>query len=703
MLLQAGHQFVQALDRCVPYRDRYHEKPLMCGAARPHTPNPIDILSGAKVQVIEIDNSLGFPLTLTYDTRPLLPSQSPDMRFSAVPPFAFGSLWHSNLHRRLIRNFSQPVYNIQAYRGSNAWVTFIQDGSTFRPDADITDSIFGIYGGMAYRDTSGRSLETYNANSDLATLKRASGDTALSLTYSDANTPVSIAPKPGLLIKVQDARGRMLQFTYEQPAGNLAPRVASMTNPAGAKTSFSYDSIGNLVRITWPDATTRELLYERSDLVWALTGQIDEAGKRIGTYTYDTEGRATRSQGAGGVNSYSVSYQTPPVWEVTETYDAAAGVVWRDHVLKAPTGTELVGPNDTRIAIQSANVQYMPRLTAQSQPAGSGCGPASSSQEFDANANVTRRDDFTGLRTCHAYDMARNLETARVEGLANTQACSAVTPANAVLPPGSRKISTTWHPDWLMPVKVAEPRRLTTNVYNGQPDPFAGNAIASCAPATATLPDGKPIAVLCKTVEQATYDAGGAAGFAATLDTSVPNRVWTYTYNEFGQVLTSRDPRNNTTTNSYYATTTADYTGGDLEKTTGALPALVTRFTKYNPMGQVLQSVDANNVVTDYEYDLRQRLTRQTTAGQSTVYEYLPTGQLKRVTQPDASYVSYEYDPAQRLVAVADNLGNRIEYTLDNSGRQREERVKDPAGVLKRQVSRVFDALGRTQQVTGRE
>ena len=29
--------------------------------------------------------------------------------------------------------------------------------------------------------------------------------------------------------------------------------------------------------------------------------------------------------------------------------------------------------------------------------------------------------------------------------------------------------------------------------------------------------------------------------------------------------------------------------------------------------------------------------------------------------------------------------------------------VKDPAGVLKRQVNRVFGALGRTQQVTGRE
>jgi YD repeat-containing protein len=120
-------------------------------------------------------------------------------------------------------------------------------------------------------------------------------------------------------------------------------------------------------------------------------------------------------------------------------------------------------------------------------------------------------------------------------------------------------------------------------------------------------------------------------------------------------------------------------------------------------MGQVLQSIDPNGTVTDYEYDLRQRLKSQTTGGQSTIYSYFPTGLLQRVTQPDSSYIGYEYDTAQRLVAVADNLGNRIEYSLDNSGRHREERLKDSTGALRRQVSRVFDALGRTQQITGRE
>jgi YD repeat-containing protein len=113
--------------------------------------------------------------------------------------------------------------------------------------------------------------------------------------------------------------------------------------------------------------------------------------------------------------------------------------------------------------------------------------------------------------------------------------------------------------------------------------------------------------------------------------------------------------------------------------------------------------VDPNNVVTDYVYDQRQRLKSVTVAGLATSYDYWPNGLTKQVTQADASYVAYEYDDAQRLQAITDNLGNRIEYTLDNAGNRTAEVVKDPSGSLRRQITRTPDALGRIQQTTGRE
>ncbi|OWQ87764.1 hypothetical protein CDN98_06240 [Roseateles terrae] len=76
---------------------------------------------------------------------------------------------------------------------------------------------------------------------------------------------------------------------------------------------------------------------------------------------------------------------------------------------------------------------------------------------------------------------------------------------------------------------------------------------------------------------------------------------------------------------------------------------------------------------------------------------------LRQVTQPDGSSVNYEYDDAHRLVAVADNLGNRIQYTLDQRGNRTQEAVQDPSGALARNLSRLFDALSRTQRTTGGE
>lgn len=164
------------------------------------------------------------------------------------------------------------------------------------------------------------------------------------------------------------------------------------------------------------------------------------------------------------------------------------------------------------------------------------------------------------------------------------------------------------------------------------------------------------------------------------------------------------------TVNIYYpdtAFTGADpsaigHTRGDLQQTTS--PAgHVTRYTLYDKLGNLLEMMDANGVVTRHTYDPRQRLTSTTVAGQTSVFDYWPTGLLKRVTQPDQSWVHRDYDDAHRLIRISDNLGNSVTYTLDNMGNRTTEDVRDPGNALRRQLTRSIDALGRVQQVTGQE
>jgi YD repeat-containing protein len=494
--------------------------------------------------------------------------------------------------------------------------------------------------------------------------------------YSTSVTPTSIAPIPDLLIAVRDTYGRSIQLTY-----GLDQQLSSAIDPAGR--GFALAGGERLHTVTGPDGHSRRYLYDEPAQVSGyagtglLTGRLDEANARTATYAYDSMGNAVSTERAGG----------------TERYELLPSDNYFINIMRTPNGGT-TSFNLRKIEGSSAQVAHLVQYCRPGKP----CPESYDSYAYDAMANVVSIDNRSGNRTCRTVD-ARNLETSFTEGLPPGSNCSAGVLGEA------RRTTTKWHPHWRLRAQVAEPGRVTTFVYNGQPDPLNGNAIATCAPSTALLPDGKPIAVLCHQVEQATTDVNGALGFSATVVSTVPARISKWTYNQHGQVLTEDGPRTDVidvTTYAYYSTTTADYTMGDLQSVTNAA-GKVTRYTKYNKHGQVLELIDPNGVVTTSTYDLRQRLLSTTVGGRTTSHEYWPTGLIKKTTSPNGSFISYEYDDAQRLKAVANNLGHRIEYTLDNAGNRTGEAVKDPTGVLRRQMSRSIDALGRVQQSVGRQ
>jgi uncharacterized protein RhaS with RHS repeats len=724
-----GFNWDTARGGCYRHKDVYQGEPQAC----PKKKNPIYPLTGVKVQDVDLGASVGgHALTLTYDSSTRLVG-APDTANWRVPAmYALGQTWRTSLHKSI------TVQSTNGLPGTaNSSVLLQRSSGIASAGGSGSDDCQGggaadvvRYVGLAGRpyavtfsgligtliDTKAMTVETYNEVGGAATVHSARGG-VLTYTYSDANTPPAVAPMPGLLIAVTDAFGRSIQFTYETLSNidpmrvDSGPRVRRIIY--NGETLVEIDnsgSEGRLRRLMWPDGPERTFLYEHA-LYWPMTGIVDENERRFATYGYDGAGRAISTEHAGGVGLALVSYESPPAWSVSET--VSGNTICRVHSLTAPTGTSVMTELGQINELGAASVQGKVALTSQSQPAGSGCAATVSGQDHDANGNVARRDDFNAGRSCYQHDLTRNVELVRVEGLPAGSSCSVVGNGSS-LPAGSRKLSTQWHPDWELQAKIAAPGRITTHVYNGQPDPFNSNAVASCAPATAVLPGGKPIAVLCKRVEQATTDASGAQGFSAALQAGVANRVTTWTYNQHGQVLTESGPRtdvSNITTYAYYSDTVFASSGpdvpghtiGDLKSITNAL-GKITQFTQYNKHGQLLQSIDGNGVVTSHVYDTKmRRLMSTTVAGNTANYSYDRVGQLKRITQPDASYVGFDYDDAHRQVAVYDHKGNRIEYTLDKAGNKTAQKVKDPAGVLKRQMTQSIDALGRVQQTTGRE
>lgn len=538
-------------------------------------------------------------------------------------------------------------------RPNGSILYFVQSGNNWIADSDIvsrlvrlTDSVGGLTG---WRYTSeDDSEETYDADGKLLIIKSRAGVTQ-TLTYSDAATPTTVAPRANLLIRVADPFGHSLNFTYD-----TAGRLVTLTDPVGGLYRYAYDAlrqlpqISNLTSVIYPDSKARNYLYNEpsntagADLPNALTGVIDENGARYATYQYDATGKAISTEHAGGVEKYQLTYSTD--------------------VNGNPLSTSITAPLGSVYSQTFQTVLGVVKSTGQSQPAGSGCAAAANNLTYDANGNVASRTDFNGNRTNYTYDLTRNLETSRTEGLTSSGATTQAT----------RTITTVWHPTFRLPVQITNGNQQTTYAYNSQGD------------------------ITQKTITDLSANT---------------TRSWNtaYTYSAVPGVLLQKvedGPRTDVsdlTTYDYYPADAACQGGqlgcrGQLMQITDAL-GHITRLTRYSANGQLEELTDSNGLVMKMAYDVRQRLTSLDAGGETTIYSYDPAGQVTRVTRPDGAYLAYSYDAAHRLIKTQDNLGNTLTYTLDAMGNRIKEEAYDPGGQLARTQSRVYDALSRLQNL----
>jgi YD repeat-containing protein len=183
---------------------------------------------------------------------------------------------------------------LTAIREDGDAVVFGHSGRGWRP---IDGKLFAVSQGPStwtLTDLTTGTVESYSLQGVLLSV-RVHGGQVVALTYSDANTPASIAPSPGLLIAIteqapnSDANYDLtLRLSYDTKW-----RITQMTDPTGAVTRYGYDENNNLSSVTWPDGNVRRYAYADTRFASALTDVIDETGSRISTWTYDAQGRAT--------------------------------------------------------------------------------------------------------------------------------------------------------------------------------------------------------------------------------------------------------------------------------------------------------------------------------------------------------------------------------------------------------------------------
>ncbi|MGH8106307.1 MAG: type IV secretion protein Rhs, partial [Arenimonas sp.] len=323
------------------------------------------------------------------------------------------------------------------------------------------------------------------------------------------------------------------------------------------------------------------------------------------------------------------------------------------------------------------------------------CGTNFAARVYDTNGKTDVETDFAGTTTDTDYN-ARGLLTQKIES-ANKAATK-------------RTTQTDWHATFNVPTErrilnatgVLEAK--TKYAYNArgqvtascQIDPTNTTAMAYVCGSATNAPTGvrQSTTAYC---EAADVIAGSCPIIGLSISSNGPRTdvsdITTLTYRQTDEASCATSP------------TTCQYRKGDLWKVTNALNQ-TSETLAYDGAGRALQVKDANNVVTDMEYNTRGWLTARKTRGLDsasetddviTRMEYDATGQVSKIAQADGDFINFTYDAAHRLTGISDALNNSITYILDNAGNREVEKTNDSGDNLTRNLSRVYDTLGRLQ------
>jgi len=558
-------------------------------------------------------------------------------------------------------------------------------GLIYLADADVADRLERLVNaqnattGWRYTDASSDTVELYSVTGRLLSLTTRSGE-SITLTYSDASTPISITYKPDVVIGATDSFGRTIAFAYNQLG-----RIKQFTDPAGQVLLLNYDDpttsivivgqppTGNLSSVVFP-AGTRVYHYNEqgytanTNLPNALTGITDEANNRYAIFKYDSLGRVISSEHANSVDKYQFSYDVPYAQ------------------------TTVVDPLGQSRVYNYSTVHGVVKPTGISTPCSVGC-EVGLQQGYDANGNISSKTDFNGVQTTYIYDLARNLETFRTEALGT---------------PRERTITTQWHPTYRLPTQIDEPGRRTvfTHYPNGdvQTQTVTDTALNTSRTWTYTyngfgqvLTVNGPRTDISNDITTYTYhtcNTGYQCGQVHTITNALGHVTTFITYNAHGQPLTYTDQ------NSVLTTLTYDTR---LRLTSRLVGTELTSF-EYWPTGLLKKVTLPDLSFIEYGYDAAHRLTQvQDSAGNRIAYTLDPAGNRTNESVYDPSnaltqartQVFNNLSQLYQTIASANTAAVTTTFGYDNNGNH-----TTTAAPLSRNSVNGYDELNRLTQVT---
>lgn len=216
----------------------------------------------------------------------------------------------------------------------------------------------------------------------------------------------------GNVLTSTDPTGLTTTFTYD-PVFN---KVTSITDPLGNVSRFTYDSNGNLQTSTDADGNLTSYKYDSTGLVTQVTDQL----KQVTTYAYDAAGNLasvtdplgnTTTYGYDGISRLTLvvdalgrrtSYQYDALGHRVTATDANGGVTTTTY----DADGNVTSVKDARGNTTSFTYDPMNRLVSRTDTLG-----RSDSRSYDTNGNLLKYVDRRGQTSLFAYDNLGRLQT----------------------------------------------------------------------------------------------------------------------------------------------------------------------------------------------------------------------------------------------------------------------------------------------------
>ncbi|MGR8948430.1 MAG: RHS repeat-associated core domain-containing protein, partial [Gammaproteobacteria bacterium] len=682
--------------------------------------NPVNLFSGAKLQVeTDIRTNGPHPLVLKryYSTRT-------EWRHAPWEESGFGRYWRHNYSRSLNYFKNDNFESVTIYRGNGNRFHFhpiqIDGVRTWRAtETDLTGKLTEVEvndGEFWNYLTPDGSIERYTKESGQLHEVISRDGFVTSFEYD----------QQARLQAVKNSFGSSLSFAYgneglaKDRIVSVALHVENILVPASVH-RYEYeqtDPLGHVVmldKVIYPDNTPTDLAdnpfkdylynephniyYDEQTLVDVtdgpsthsanhaskLTGVVDENGDRFATYKYQrvlfNGGYRYMLPVWGGHGSPNANGEYANAYQIIRYHPNSHRGDDSSHNGYATLVDALGNARQFHFQYQSGVLKPTKIVGEKCEV----CGSDAQQRRYDQNGFLIEQIDFAGNKILYQRDV-NGLEVCRLEGISSSGAAQ-----NA-----PRRIVMTWDSDFrvLLNSTVFAP---AVNVDLAKCDASSDAGWIKRFEVSRNYEHGSA------RLAQITEKSFSAAGIANELP-----RVTTFSYYgpderdglpfQLKQIDGPRQDVNDVSIFRYATDYSVDHNRGDLVEIENALGQL-TKYTRHDRFGRVLESVDQNGVNTSTGYHPRGWVVSRTVANHHQNFEYDDVGQLRKTTVSDSGVIEYEYDSAHRLTGIFDAFGNSIHYELDGLGNRVSEKITDENGALRKHIKRVINDSNQVEKI----